>query len=208
MARPSMIASACITAVVVAALGEACIIRPAPPPQPTPPPPYGTNPYVTYGGGTPAPPGGTVPTTTLTEEEAKSEIAAYMQGPRVLKMTQGFELLAEQWAPGRADAATESATLSFEVAVEKGYCTRLVAAADSGIPNLDMYLFGDVEGTMLLDRDVAKDNYPVVSYCSAQDGSVVGEVRVVSGAGWFLINVYSKKDDGTVKRTMDVVEGG
>ena len=78
--------------------------------------------------------------------------------------------------------------------------------ADPGVPKLDMYLYGDASGSVLLDRDISNDNYPVVSFCSAQDGTIVAETKVESGAGWFLIHVYSKVDDGTVKRTMDVVE--
>lgn len=184
-----------------------CIIRPEPPAKPPPPPPYGTNPYTTAYGKptTPAGTGGTS-TAPLTEEEAKSSIMAYIQGPRVAKMTQGFEFLAEMWSPERVVAGTDSASLTFEVAVEKGSCVRLIAVADPGIPKLDMYLYGDTEGSVLLDRDVSNDNYPVVSYCSPQEGAIVAETRAESGSGWFLIHVYSKPDDGTVKRTMDVVE--
>jgi hypothetical protein len=194
-----------VAALVIVVLGVACIIRPEPPPQPPPPPPYGTNPYVGgYGDPTTGGGGGTGP--VLTEDEAKASIMAYMQGPRVAKMTSGFEFLAEQWSPERVVAGTDSASLKFEVAVEKGLCIRLIAVADPGIPKLDMYLFGDEKGAVLLDRDVSNDNYPVVSYCSPQEGSIFAETRAESGAGWFLIHVYSKADDGTVKRTMDVVE--
>ncbi len=192
---------------VLVLLEASCIIRPAPvPPPAAPPPPYGTNPYVsTYG--TPVPPAGTnTPPPVLTEEQAKQSILAYMQGERVTKMTNGFALLAEQWAPEQVTAGTEAASLQFEVFVEKGTCIRLIAVADPGIPKLDMYLYGDSSGNVLLDRDIADDNYPVVSFCSPQDGTIVAETRVEIGTGWFLINVYSKPDDGTVKRTMDVVE--
>jgi hypothetical protein len=189
----------------------ACIIRPTPKPEPaTPPPPYGTHPYASGSGTSGQPPGtGTAPVSppqALTEEEARQAIIDYMQSEKVAKMTQGFTLLAEQWAPEKVEAGTEAASLQFEVFVEEGTCIRLVAVADPGIPKLDMYLYGDASGTVLLDRDIANDNYPVVSFCSAQDGTIVAETRVESGAGWFLIHVYSKPDDGTVQRTMDVVE--
>lgn len=191
----------------------ACIIRPTPPADPTPPPPpYGANPYAA--GGTTGNPGTTgatnpgSPPPVLSEEDAKASIQAYMQSEKVAKMTQGFTLLAEQWAPERVEAGTDAALLQFEVFVEKGSCIRLIAVADPGIPKMDMYLYGDLSGSMLLDRDIANDNYPVVSYCSPQEGTIVAETRVESGAGWFLIHVYSKPDDGTVKRTMDVVESG
>ena len=183
-----------------------CIIRTTPDPDPTPPPPpYGSNPYMEGGGsGT----GGTeTGGTPLTEEEAKQSIVNYMQSERVTKMTQGFDFLAEQWSPSRVEAGTDSATLRFEVAVEKGVCMRLIAVADPGIPKLDMYLYGDADSTVLLDRDIADDNYPVVSFCPSQDGSIFAETSAEAGAGWFLIHVWSKTDDGTVKRTMEVVEG-
>jgi hypothetical protein len=192
-------------------LQAACIIRPTPPPSP--PPPYGTNPYATGVGTTPPPGGGgtgvaTTPPPVLTEQEAKYSIAAYMQGERVAKMTQGFTLLAEQWVPEKVTAGTDEASLQFEVFVEQGTCIRLVAVADPGVPKLDMYLYGDASQSVLLDRDISNDNYPVVSFCSSQDGTIIAETKVESGAGWFLINVYSKVNDGTVKRTMDVVESG
>lgn len=188
-------------------MSAACIIRPDPPPKPPPPPPYGTNPYAAgHGNPTPPGPGGTAVGPVLTEQEAKASIQAYMQGPKVSKMTQGFEFLAEIWSPERVEAGAEAASLKFEVAVEQGSCVRLIAVADPGISKLDMYLFGDMEGTVLLDRDVSNDNYPVVSYCSPQEGAIVAETIAEVGAGWFKIHVYSKPDDGTVKRTMDVVE--
>lgn len=198
-------AGAAFAALLVLVMAAGCIIRPEPPPKPPPPPPYGTNPYTTAYG-TPPPPGPSGSGPVLTEDEAKASIKAYMQGPRVAKMTQDFEFLAEMWSPERVEAGTESATLKFEVVVEKGSCIRLIAVADPGVPKLDMFLYGDQEGAVLLDRDVSNDNYPVVSYCSAQEGAIVAETRAENGAGWFLIHVYSKPDDGTVKRTMDVVE--
>ncbi len=207
MFRILSIAAAVVAGCLCLLFVGGCIIRPDPPPQAPPPPPYGKNPYATaYGNPTPPPgqPGTGSP--VLTEQEAKSSIMAYVQGPRVAKMTQGFEFLAEMWSPERVVAGTDSASLKFEVAVEKGACVRLIAVADPGIPKLDMYLFGDMDGTVLLDRDVSNDNYPVVSYCSPQEGAIVAETRAESGSGWFLIHVYSKLDDGTVKRTMDVVE--
>jgi hypothetical protein len=206
MMRKTLIIGVAVAAIAGLLLAAGCIIRPEPKPKPPPPPSYGTHPYqTTYGD--PAGTGKTdIPTAPLTEGEAKASIQAYMKGPRVAKMTSGFTFLAEMWSPERVEAGTESATLKFEVAVEKGSCVRLIAVADPGIPKLDMYLFGDMDGNVLLDRDVSNDNYPVVSYCSAQEGAIVAETKAESGAGWFLINVYSKADDGTVKRTMDVVE--
>ncbi len=205
--RTAIIAVSLSLAAMVLAGIAGCIIRPAPPPQPAVSPPYGVNPYTTgYGTGTGGP-SGPAPAPMLTEEQAKASIAAYMKGDRVAKMTMGFEFLAEQWSPQRVVAGTESGSLKFEVSTEKGYCTRLIAAADPGIPNLDMYFYQDEEGKALLDRDIATDNYPVVSYCATQSGSIYAETRAVSGAGWFVIHVYSKADDGTVKRTMEVVEG-
>jgi hypothetical protein len=207
MLRSLLIAGAAVAGCLSLLLVAGCIIRPEPPPQPPPPPPYGTNPYANaYGNPTPPPGDGGAGSTVLTEEEAKASIMAYIQGPRVAKMTQGFEFLAEMWSPERVVSGTDSASLKFEVAVEKGSCVRLIAVADPGIPKLDMYLYGDMDGTVLLDRDVSNDNYPVVSYCSPQEGAIVAETRAETGSGWFLIHVYSKKDDGTVKRTMDVVE--
>ena len=120
MLRFLSIAGAAVVGCLCLLLVAGCIIRPEPPPQPPPPPPYGTNPYANaYGNPTPPPGGGGAGTAVLTEEEAKASIMAYIQGPRVAKMTQGFEFLAEMWSPERVMSGTDSASLKFEVAVEK-----------------------------------------------------------------------------------------
>jgi hypothetical protein len=66
-----------------------------------------------------------------------------------------------------------------------------------------MYLY---DGNKLLDRDIGADTFPVVSTCFKSDQEIKLVLKVDEGSGWFVVRVFSKDNDGTVKTTMEAVE--
>jgi hypothetical protein len=178
---------------------------PLPPDQvPAPPPVYGLDPYQTQsagasggGVGIVVPDTGT-PAVAMTKEQAMAHITQSIE-ERSAQLAKGFEEEGEI----SSDKVSMGDEKRFAVTGMKGRCLRMLAVADTGIPKLDMYLYN---GETLLDRDIGDDNYPVVSACFKKDIEVTLAVKVDSGAGWFMVKVFSKKNDGTVKTTMEAVE--
>jgi hypothetical protein len=180
---------------------------PPPPPSgppPQPPPAYGPDPFQT--GAAVGPTAGVgigvggiaLPPKALTQKEAEAYIGKTID-ERQAQLAKGFTLEGEI-SSDRIAAGDEKA---FAVVASKGGCLRILAVSDPGVPQIDLYLY---DGETLLDRDVALDNYPVVSSCFDKDKEVKLALKVVSGSGWFVIRVFSKKNDGTVKKTMDAME--
>jgi hypothetical protein len=179
----------------------------SPPPPPSgppsePPPAYGPDPFQTgaaVGPTTGIGIGGMVPApAVLTQKEAEAYIGKTID-ERQAQLAKGFTLEGEI-SSDKIAAGDEKA---FAVVASKGGCLRILAVSDPGVPQIDLYLY---DGETLLDRDVAVDNYPVVSSCFDKDKEVKLVLKVVSGSGWFVIRVFSKKNDGTVKKTMDAME--
>jgi hypothetical protein len=187
--------------------GQGCSSPPPPSPEsiPAPPPAYGQDPFQTGSSAATGMTGSGVLSSgvytapqPMSEEEAKSYIQNALES-RSAQLAKGFDEEGEI-ASEKVNAGEEK---HFAVMASKGRCMRLIAVADAGIPKLDMYLY---DGKKLLDRDIGMDNYPVVSSCFKKDKEVMLVLKVGAGTGWFVVRVYSKEDDGTVKKTMDAVE--
>lgn len=177
----------------------------SPPPPPTgpvgpPPPAYGADPYQlnasTGSGGTGA--GLVVQPKELTQKEAEAYIGKAID-ERQAQLAKNFTLEGEI----SSDKVKTGDEKGFAVVASKGGCLRILAVSDPGLPQIDLYLY---DGGTLLDRDVAPDNYPVVSSCFKEDKEVKLVLKVLAGSGWYVIRVFSKKDDGTVQKTMDAME--
>ncbi len=178
---------------------------PLPPDQiPAPPPVYGSDPYQIQSAGAPGAgvtavvPDTGAPAEAMTQEQAMAHISQSIE-TRSAQLAKGFDEEGEI----SSDKVTVGDEKRFAVTGMKGRCLRMLAVADPGITKLDMYLY---DGETLLDRDIGNDNYPVVSACFKKDIEVTLAVKVESGTGWFMVKVFSKKNDGTVKTTMEAVE--
>jgi len=181
---------------------------------PPPPPAYGEDPYqeatakaapapaqtvaplkgkitiMNIGGAAPVP-----PPVKLSETEA----TAYMKNivhSLSAKILAGFQLEGE--IP--ATLIETGKDKQFAVTVGEDTCIRILVVADPGVSKIETFLF---EGESVLDRDTSKELYKVVSACSGDDKDVVLMLKAAAGSGWFMVWVYSKQDDGTVKKTMD-----
>jgi hypothetical protein len=204
MRRPSGLA---LIMWISSTLGLAGCAGPPPlPPEkiPAPPPVYGSDPYQTGSalapgaGVTVVPTEGGTPAETMTPEQAMAHITESIE-KRTEQLAKGFKEEGEI----SSDKVSMGDEKRFAVTGMKGRCLRMLAVADPGIPKLDMFLF---DGETLLDRDIGNDNYPVVSACFKKDIEVTLAVKIESGTGWFVVKVFSKKNDGTVKTTMEAVE--
>ncbi len=195
----------CRRNVIVAFLSTLIACLPPPPPTqtlPELPPAYGSDPYQTSSSVPPVTPtvaGLNMPLTpVLTQKEAAAYITMTLD-ERQVDLTGGFSFEGEIFS----DKVSAGEEKSFAVSATKDNCLRIIAASDPGIPHIDLYLY---DGKNLLDRDIAPDNYPVVSSCFDEDKEVKLVLKVMKGTGWFGIRVFAKANDGTVKKTMEAVE--
>ena len=178
----------------------ATIVGCSPPPPPTgpvapPPPAYGADPYqlnAASGSGVALKPA------ELSQKEAEAYIGKAID-ERQEQLAKNFTLEGEI----SSDKVKAGDDKGFAVVASKGGCLRILAVSDPGLPQIDLYLY---DGETLLDRDVAPDNYPVVSACFTEDKEVKLVLKAIAGSGWYVIRVFSKKDDGTVQKTMDAME--
>jgi hypothetical protein len=177
---------------------------PPPPSGPVAPPPsaYGADPYQlnaasgSGAGGTGS--GAVLKPAELSQKEAEAYLGKAID-ERQEQLAKNFTLEGEI-SSDKVKAGDEK---GFAVVASKGGCLRILAVSDPGLPQIDLYLY---DGETLLDRDVAPDNYPVVSSCFKEDKEVKLVLKAVAGSGWYVIRVFSKKDDGTVQKTMDAME--
>jgi hypothetical protein len=195
-----------IAILVLMMSGCASAPPPLPPDQiPAPPPVYGSDPYQTGTanatlpvGGVLTGTGGQVGGTAMTQEQASAWIKDAID-KKSEELAKGFTLEGEI----ASDKVTAAAEKKFAVTGVKGTCLRMIAVADPGITKLDTYLY---DGDKLLDRDIGEDTFPVVSTCFKSEKEIKLIIKVDEGSGWFVVRVFSKDNDGTVKTTMEAVE--
>lgn len=88
--------------------------------------------------------------------------------------------------------AEEGDSRDFSQMVYHGWCYQLIALGGEGIEDLDMRIYDDND--VLLQRDTTRDAQPYIGrmrpICPAVSATYRIQIRVVSGSGQFVAQVY------------------